>query len=96
MAKETVNQQPEDVSREEFRELAQDANFEVFQLAKALRKMLTECEVVWEGERAARGMLLRIEALTDIVYEAYLTDEENLNHDMDGLRQRLGLPKLPV
>ena len=78
MAKENVNQVDTAAQLHADRvKLAMDANFEVFQLARAARKMVAGANIIWEEDRAVRGMLTRIAELSDLVYEAVFTDENN-------------------
>ena len=77
-------------SQENIEEIARSANFEIWQIAKILRKMMSEMNMTWEGDLAARGMLIRIQDLTDIVYGALLNPPEERLSEAE-LAQKLGV-----
>jgi hypothetical protein len=74
---------------EQYKAIARDANFEVYQLAVFLRDALASCPVTWEGDRAVRGICQRLTELSNIVYESYLVDDEPTA--LDELMRRLGV-----
>ena len=77
-------------SQENIEEIARSANFEIWQIAKVLKKMMAEMDIAWEGDLAARGMLIRIQDLTDIVYGALLNPPEERLSEAE-LVQKLGM-----
>lgn len=62
--------------REAYRRLAAEANLEIYQLALTVCKLMDECSTGWGSELAIRGMCTRIADLTNIVFGAYLSDDE--------------------
>ena len=77
-------------SQENIEEIARSANFEIWQIAKVLRKMMAEMNMTWEGDLAARGMLIRIQDLTDILYGALLNPPDERLSEAE-LAQKLGV-----
>ena len=77
-------------NEENINEICRSANFEIWQIAKLLKKMISEIDVCWEGDLAARGMLIRIQDLTDILYGALLNPPEERLSEAE-LVQKLGM-----
>lgn len=75
--------------RDERHELGFDANFEVQVLANTLRDLINRHDPGAEIATAARGILMRIHDLSDIVFEAVFQDEDQ-RATMDVLRRQLG------
>ena len=76
-------------NQENITEICRSANFEIWQLAKVLKQMMAEIDMTWEGDLAARGMLMRIQALTDIVYGGLLNPPDERLPEAE-LMQMLG------
>jgi hypothetical protein len=72
------------------REIALDANFEVLQLAKVLRKLIEDRDAGAEIATVARGILTRIGDLSDIVFEAVLKEGDD-REDLPTLRRKMGM-----
>ena len=64
-------------NQENITEICRSANFEIWQIAKVLKQMMAEMDISWEGDLAARGMLMRIQKLTDVLYGALLNSPED-------------------
>jgi hypothetical protein len=70
-------------------EIGRSANFEVEQMAGALMKIVSDHDDGSELSVIARGMLMRISNLSDIVFEAVFQDESERDSVSD-LQRKLG------
>ncbi|MDP3251622.1 MAG: hypothetical protein Q8M77_06890 [Hydrogenophaga sp.] len=70
-------------------EVARVACFEVQQLAEMLQEYIEKYDSSGQNAPAMRGSLMRLSNLSDIIYEAVITDEPEVGDDE--LTRRMGV-----